>query len=140
MSIFLFCFLIVLWTVASIQTHNFLFCISMLFVSVGIFLLTRKDIKIRLPKTSLKVSKVFLTISFWSCVALCLNAYQESIDCINCMISYLKHIPEPNFSSEWNFQNIKSVWVLYPRFIVLTGLFILWAIAFTFMTRRKSND
>lgn len=140
MSIFLFCFLIALWTIALIQTHNFLICFGILFAIIGIFTFTRKDINVRLSKTSLKVSKIFLTLSFWACVALCLNAYQESIDCLNCMISYLKHIPEPHFANEWNIQNIKSVWLLYPRFIVICGLFILWAGAFTFITRRKTND
>ena len=140
MSIFLFCLLIALWTITLLQTHNFLICISALLAVTGIFILTRKDTKTQLPKTLLKISKVFLNLSFWACVALCLNAYQESVDCLNCMISYLKHIPEPHFANEWNFQNIKSIWSLYPRFIIMCGLSMLWAVAFVFVTRRKKND
>ena len=132
MSSFLFCFLIALWTITLIQTYYFVSCLLVIAFVVCTFLVCLKQPKIQLPKTLLATSKTILAISFWSCVAFCLFDYQKSISCMNCIRHHL---------SENDSVNMSNLWHSYARFIVISGLFILWAVAFISTKKRiKAND
>ena len=136
MSIFLFCLLIALWVFISIQTHFFLSCLTaFLFCSLIFVISSLKQPRIKLPKTLLGFGKSVLVISFWSCVAFCLLAYLKSIVCTNCIYNHLK---QDDFS---NTSIIKKIWISYPRFAVIIGLFFLWIIVFLLNNKKgKTND
>ncbi|MBO5997976.1 MAG: hypothetical protein J6P93_05570 [Alphaproteobacteria bacterium] len=138
MLAFLFFLLIILWGTILIQTHSFVVCFCALLAIAVIFVLSKNQ-NVKLPKTKLLPSKIILTISFWSCVAFCLNAYQKSVNCLNCQLSHWKTVSEPHFTNGWNFQNIKNIWIMYPRFVVIIGLFTLWAIAFVYAMKKENK-
>lgn len=130
MSSLLFCFLIALWTIILIQTQLFWSCIIVSFFCILIFITLFKQPKIQLPKTVFGLGKSILAISFWSCVGFCLFAYQKSISCINCIYNYLR---QNDFS---NATVIPKIWSLYPRFIVISGLFVLWSVMFLLICKK----
>lgn len=135
MFVSLFCILIALWIFILIQTQIFLPCLIALIFSIGIFMISFKQPKIQLPKTLLGFGKGILLISFWACVGFCLLAYQKSITCINCIYNYLK---QDNFL---NANIILKMWALYPRFIIISGLFTLWIILFFLICKKgHTND
>ena len=135
MIIFLFCLLIALWIATLIQTHFFLPCIVALLFTVLIFLVSLKQPKVQLPKTLLASAKGILAVSFWACTSFCLLSYQKSIVCTNCIYNYLKN------DNLLNSNIIQNIWTLYPRFVVISGLFILWVIIFSQTLKKgKMND
>ena len=137
MSVFLFCLLLILWGLLLIQTQEFLVCLLVMAAVTGIFLLT--NLKTKLPKTRLLPSKIILAISFWSCVAFCLDAYQKSINCLNCQTTHWKSFSAPQFTNNWSYQNMKNIWILYPRFLVIIGLFTLWTIVYFFIVKKENK-
>ena len=111
-----------------------LLCINLL--QIIIFFIFPKGNK--LPSRPLLLSKIVLNISFWSCIALALNAYQKSLTCLNCMRSYLNTHLQPSFGND-TWQNIKLFYQNHTRFWTMSGLLLLWFIIFILLQKKEKN-
>ncbi len=127
-----------LWIGIALWSKFYLLCVVAHFCLLITFLVVRKVCEPQKAATVLLPAKFILTISFFGCVALCLKSYQESIACTSCIQSYLSSVIEPSFYDNLG-QNLKSIWTMYPRFIVIMGLFLLWSAAFAFSQRKKEE-
>ena len=111
----------------------FIFVFLALFI---VYLLFSKE-KI-LPQKPLVLSRAILNISFWSCIALALKKYTDSLTCLNCMKSYLNTRLQALFNDDM-LLNIKMIWQSYPRFLSVFGLLISWCIIFSFLQYKKGK-
>lgn len=92
----------------------------------------------KLQQEPLVVSKVILAISFWSCIALALKNYQQTLTCLNCMRSYLNTHLQPSFGTDF-LSATKTIWQNYPGLLTMGGLLFLWNIFFVFILYKKGK-
>lgn len=140
MSAFIFSLLALLWLGVALYSKSFIVCFVVLTALIGLlFVVLRKaDFPLK-PASPLLASKVILAISFFGCVAFCLLDYQKSIGCVNCIGSYLARVPDPAFASDFGMQNLRALWQFSPRFLAMSGLFLLWTAVFFVAINKKGR-
>ena len=136
MSFVLFLSSVFLWFI-------FTFYGNVYFLSGGVllflsFIYWKTVENIFLPRKPLFLSKVILNTSFWSCIALALYNYQNSLTCLNCMRSYLNTDIHPSFGSDV-IENIKTGWQNYSRFISIAFLLLLTQLLHFIQLRMKKE-
>ena len=101
-----------------------------------IFHLNSQKTLLILSKIKLFSGKAILLFSFWGCIFFILKRSLEGFPCENCFRSYLNRIPTPMFDIGLTINNFQSIYQMYPRLIVLFGLFSLYVCIFVFSSKK----